>query len=100
MKPKLRYNSAAWMKARRAYLCEHPMCVMCAQLGQHTFAEVVDHIKPHKDDPELFWDEANWQAICKRCHDSHKRRQDHTGVLRGAHADGTPLDPNHPWYRS
>jgi 5-methylcytosine-specific restriction protein A len=30
---------------------------------------VVDHIKPHKGDRGLFWELANHQALCKRCHD-------------------------------
>jgi 5-methylcytosine-specific restriction protein A len=32
-------------------------------------AEVVDHIKPHKGDMTLFWDENNWQSLCKMHHD-------------------------------
>lgn len=35
---------------------------------------VVDHIRPHRGDPVLFWDENNWQALCKFCHDSRKQR--------------------------
>ena len=23
---------------------------------------------PHRWDPKLFWDESDWQALCKRCH--------------------------------
>ena len=32
-------------------------------------ATVVDHIIPHKGDMDIFWDEDNWQPLCKRCHD-------------------------------
>lgn len=32
-------------------------------------ATVVDHITPHKGDKALFWQRANWQPLCKRCHD-------------------------------
>jgi 5-methylcytosine-specific restriction endonuclease McrA len=30
---------------------------------------VVDHIQPHKGDETLFWDENNWQPLCRQCHD-------------------------------
>jgi 5-methylcytosine-specific restriction protein A len=30
---------------------------------------VVDHIIPHRGDQYLFWDQENWQALCKDCHD-------------------------------
>jgi len=33
-------------------------------------ATVVDHIIAHKGNANLFWDESNWQALCKRCHNS------------------------------
>ena len=29
----------------------------------------VDHIVPHRGDHRLFWDEQNWQPLCKACHD-------------------------------
>ena len=30
---------------------------------------LVDHIVPHRGDQALFWDEQNWQPLCKSCHD-------------------------------
>lgn len=39
-----------------------------------TPAEVVDHKIDHKGDPTLFWDQGNWQAMSKRCHDKKTRR--------------------------
>ena len=60
----------AWQKASKQYLAAHPLCVMCMAKGRYVKATVVDHIKPHRGDPELFWDrDGNWQALCKRCHD-------------------------------
>ena len=38
---------------------------MCDARGIVAAASVVDHVVPHKDDPVLFWDEANWQPLCK-----------------------------------
>ena len=68
---------SAWQRARRAYLMRHPLCVMCTREGVTTAAEVVDHIQPHRGDKELFWNETNWQALCKLHHDSDKARQEH-----------------------
>ena len=34
-----------------------------------TPATVVDHVIPHRGDRKLFWDEQNWQPLCKECHD-------------------------------
>lgn len=104
---------AAWQRARAGYLASHPMCVMCQQLGRLQLATVVDHIHPHKlgqaiesgDSDAIaaarrrFWDRDNWQALCKGCHDAGKQTQDRTGRVRGAGADGVPIDPSHHWHR-
>lgn len=65
-----------WGRARALYLASHPLCVMCERAGRYVPANVVDHVMPHRGDDELFWDEANWQSLCKRCHDGPKRRQE------------------------
>ncbi|GAB6174487.1 HNH endonuclease signature motif containing protein [Paradesulfitobacterium aromaticivorans] len=65
-----------WRKARERYLKAHPLCVLCEQEGKLTPANVVDHIKPHKGNKELFWDESNWQSLCKACHDSKTAQND------------------------
>ena len=31
---------------------------------------------PHHGDMTLFWDEENWQALCKRCHDAKTASED------------------------
>lgn len=59
-----------WQKARLQYLREHPLCVMCQADGRINAADVVDHIKPHRGDQAMFWDESNWQALCKSHHDA------------------------------
>lgn len=61
--------TAQWRIARRAFLAAHPLCVRCKEQGRLTPATVVDHIIPHRGDQRLFWDETNWQPLCKRCHD-------------------------------
>nr|DAZ53348.1 MAG TPA: HNH endonuclease [Caudoviricetes sp.] len=50
--------------------------------GRYTKATVVDHITPHRGDPRLFWDEANWQPMCKQCHDRKTLTEDIHPVYR------------------
>lgn len=72
---------------------------MCQQLGRTTAANVVDHIKPHRGDLELFYAPANLASLCAPCHNRHKQSQEHTGILKGNGVDGQPLDPSHHWNR-
>lgn len=58
-----------WQQRRKLYLDEHPLCVMCQAEGRVEAATVVDHRIPHRGDESLFWDEGNWQALCKLHHD-------------------------------
>ena len=58
-----------WRKARKAFLSRHPLCAECLKSGVLTPATVVDHIVPHRGYHALFWDEQNWQPLCKSCHD-------------------------------
>lgn len=58
-----------WKKRRLIFLRKNPLCESCRENGRYTMATVVDHIRPHKGNKELFWDESNWQALCKPCHD-------------------------------
>jgi 5-methylcytosine-specific restriction endonuclease McrA len=68
----------AWTKARNAYLRDNPLCVMCKAMkpSRVTAANVVDHIVPHQGNQELFWDESNWQSLCRRHHDTDKAEQE------------------------
>ena len=65
-----------WVKARKRYLTEHPLCVECEREGKLTPANTVDHIKPHKGDQALFWDESNWQSLCTHHHSVKTARED------------------------
>jgi 5-methylcytosine-specific restriction protein A len=57
-----------WRAARKRYFAIHPLCVECQRMGRLSAATIVDHIVPHKGDPNLFWNQSNWQALCRRCH--------------------------------
>lgn len=69
-----------WKRESKAFLRAHPLCVECAKNGKYTKATVVDHIKPHRGDPTLFWDRLNWQPLCKPCHDRKTRIEDNNPV--------------------
>jgi 5-methylcytosine-specific restriction enzyme A len=87
-----------WEKAREAFLRENPLCALCQAIGRTTPATIVDHRTPHRGDPKLFWEQSNWQSLCKSCHDSVKQAEEQTGWLRGADKDGVPLDVGHHWH--
>jgi 5-methylcytosine-specific restriction protein A len=70
------YNGE-WRKARAAYLIANPHCV---HPGCNTPASHVDHIVAHKGDDALFWNRANWQALCAHHHNSTKQREERRAV--------------------
>ena len=86
------YESQEWRKRRAQFLKKYQRCFVCGAP-----ATIADHIIPHRGDWKLFWDTANWQPLCKHCHDAHKQRQEHGGYLGGCGTDGMPADPMHPW---
>lgn len=70
-----------WQKARERFLSENPICCYCHRAGRPlTLATIVDHKIPHRGDERLFWDETNWQPLCKPCHDGEKKRQENQGL--------------------
>ena len=44
-------------------------------------APVVDHVRPHRGDPALFWDPANLRAVSKDWHDRVKQRLERAGLV-------------------
>lgn len=57
-----------WRKLRKAFLLKNPLCGKCTEEGLMVDATEVDHIKPHRGDDRLFWDESNWQGLCNSHH--------------------------------
>jgi len=70
------YNTSRWRRQREQYLIEHPFCEECKRNGVLTASAIVDHIKAHKGNEELFWKKSNWQALCKECHDRKTAKKD------------------------
>ena len=69
-----------WNRERKLFLVAHPFC--CEHLKEHRYvaATVVDHIIPHRGNPELMWNKDNWQALCKECHDRKTWSKDNRPV--------------------
>nr|WP_206080256.1 HNH endonuclease [Pacificoceanicola onchidii] len=72
------YKTARWQKLRRkvlkrdGYICQ---ATGVALVGKYPApnSPVVDHKRPHRGDPELFWDEDNLHAVSKDYHDRVKQ---------------------------
>ena len=67
---------ARWTKARAVFLARQPLCVACEAQDKVTAATDVDHVMPHRGDQTLFWDESNWQPLCKPCHSRKTASED------------------------
>lgn len=67
---------ARWQRARAWYLKQYPLCAECQRQRKVVAATVVDHIRPHRGDRVLFWDEANWQSLCEQCHNIKTAKED------------------------
>lgn len=65
-----------WQQARAGYLAKHPLCVHCQAAGRVEEATEVDHVIPHRGDMTLFWDQTNWQGLCKSCHSGKTATED------------------------
>lgn len=50
----------------RALFLRDPHNALCVLCGRP--AKVVDHIRPHRGNLELYYDRTNWQALCLHCH--------------------------------
>ena len=70
------YSTSRWQRLRQYILSKEPLCVECKKNKRIRPATVVDHIKPHKGNKELFYDESNLQSLCKPCHDRKTAKED------------------------
>jgi hypothetical protein len=87
-----------WRKARKLYLARHPRCRMCQAQGKLAAATVVDHIRPHKSNPVLFWDQSNWPGSMRRPpQQCQAGAREESGKMLGIGVDGAPTHPDHPW---
>ena len=77
--PAYGYNTSntnkTFRRLRAGYLARHPLCALCGDAGG-----VLDHVIPHRGNPDLFWRWSNWQNLCVRCHNRKTAME-----CRGAH---------------
>lgn len=85
-----------WRKGRGQFLAINRYCKFCRAVGKRARATVVDHIVPHRGDEELFWEQSNWQPLCKPCHDGEKAVMEARGYSDRIGVSGWPVDPAHP----
>lgn len=86
-----------WKKTREGWLRNHPYCAGCERHGRVRLATVVDHIKDHKGNKELFWDRKNWQSLCVPCHASKTFSKN--GIEQGFDQEGSPIDEHDGFYQ-
>lgn len=67
---------ARWVKESKAFLARNPLCAECGKKNLVVSATVVDHIIPHLGNMTLFWNQSNWQPLCKKCHDRKTALED------------------------
>jgi 5-methylcytosine-specific restriction enzyme A len=75
------YYTARWSRVRQmVFERDGYACRKCGMLcvGKHPApnSPVCDHIRPHRGDEALFWDERNLQTLCKADHDSAKQAEE------------------------
>lgn len=90
------YKTKQWKAIRAKRFHKEPTCRMCRAQGIETPVFIVDHIKPHRGDTNLFFDFNNTQSLCKHHHDSAKQFQEKRGFSGQVGNDGWPSDPLHP----
>jgi 5-methylcytosine-specific restriction protein A len=70
------YKLPGWQRVREAQLARQPLCERCLERGIVTAANVVNHRRRHRGDQMLFFDPANHESCCKRCHDREIQREE------------------------
>lgn len=80
------YKTARWQKLRQTILerdgwqCQK---TGVALVGKYPAANspVVNHIKAHRGDPDLFWDPENLEAMSKEYHDREQQKLEASSLL-------------------
>jgi 5-methylcytosine-specific restriction enzyme A len=67
------YATQRWFRLRDVVLRE--AAYTCARCHRVQIDLQVDHIRPHDDDPGLFWNPKNLQALCLVCHARKSRHE-------------------------
>ena len=76
------YNDPKWrrksehIKRRDGYMCRE-----CRRFGKKRPAEIVHHIKPVEEWPELAYIDSNLISLCRKCH--NKKHPEKALAMRG-----------------
>ena len=84
------YRTKRWRTLRAGQLARDPWCWMCRESGHATVATVVDHRRPHRGEPALFFAADNLASLCAVHHSSTKQRTEAGRNVVGLDADGWP----------
>jgi 5-methylcytosine-specific restriction enzyme A len=91
---------ANWQRARLVHLSESPVCVCCQANGVIVPATMVDHVVPHKGNPDVFWNKADWQSLCDWCHKAIKASVEYSWLNKQATIASLRLNRKHPDWRA
>jgi 5-methylcytosine-specific restriction protein A len=95
------YNTARWQQLRALKLSVSPVCEPCARRGRLVQASHVDHIISIASGGDAYPDLDGLMSMCPPCHSIKTNAKDRAGgkgvAYKGCSADGTPLDPEHPF---
>ncbi|MBL8576137.1 MAG: AAA family ATPase [Mesorhizobium sp.] len=86
------YKSTRWEQIRqRVFVAAQFRCAQTGVLLLGTSpawdSPVCDHIKPHRGNPALFWDEENLQCVSKAWHDSRKKAMENADKRAALHPE-------------
>ena len=85
------YSTYRWQKMRSHHRRHNPTCAECERSGILTLATDVDHIIPHKNNPELMWDTDNLQSLCKPCH--NRKTMSESNLIASRTPQWLPITP-------
>ena len=76
------YNDPKWRRKSEQIKCRDGYrCRECRRFGKKRPAEVVHHIKPVEEWPELAYIDANLISLCRKCH--NKKHPEKALAMRG-----------------
>lgn len=95
------YDTARWQVLRQLKLSTAPLCEPCERRGRIEQASHVDHIQSMAAGGDPYPDLEGLMSMCAPCHSIKTNAKDRAGgkgvAYKGCDADGTPLDPAHPF---
>lgn len=79
--PRERGYDAKWDRISIEFRKRHPFCLFCSQQGRDTLVDLVDHVLPVVDRPDLRHDWNNLIQLCVHCHGLKARLENEARTL-------------------